>query len=68
MMLHKTRKITEEQYFRAIANRGYLTKEDFRLVFTDSERLGYGAQAGSVFISDENGLPYVNYSISTSCD
>ena len=48
-------------------NGGFLTKSDEQIVFTDAERLGYGACSGSVFIA-KNGLPYVNYTIADSCD
>ena len=68
MMRSKTRQISEDQYMRAMLNGGFLTKEDQRIVFTDAERLGYGASAGSVFISPDDGKPYVLYSISDTCD
>lgn len=68
MLRTKQRQISEGQYFRAILNNGYLTKEDQKEVFTEAERLGYGACSGQVFISSENGLPYVMYTISDNCD
>ena len=67
MMRDKQRQISDDVYFRAMLNGGRLTESDKLLVFTDAERLGYGAIIGSVFI-DHNGKPYVNYSISDSCD
>lgn len=67
MMRHEERQISQEQYFRAMLNGGFLTKSDEQMVFTDAERLGYGACSGSVFIA-KNGLPYVNYTIADSCD
>lgn len=68
MLRTKQRQISDEQYFRAMLNNGYLTKEDQKMVFTDAERLGYGAIIGPVFIDKQNGKPYVSYSISDSCD
>ena len=60
------REITAEQYERAQANNGYLTKEDAEKVLTDSERLGYGASAGSVYELD--GHYYVRCSRWNNCD
>lgn len=60
------RGIEEEQYKRAQANKGYLTKEDSEKVLTASERLGYGASAGSVYELD--GRYYVRCSQWNSCD
>ena len=60
------REITEEQYERAQANNGYLTKEDSKKVLTDSERLGYGASASSVYELD--GHYYVRCSRYNNCD
>lgn len=60
------REIKEEQYKRAQANKGYLTKDDAEKVLTDSERLGYGASAGSVYELD--GRYYVRCSQWNSCD
>ena len=68
MIKQKQRQISDDVYFRAMLNGGRLTESDKLIVFTDSERLGYGACPGSVFISPENGLPYVFYTISDSCD
>ena len=67
MMRANVRKITPEQYNRAVRNNGYLTPEDEQQVFSEAERLGYGAVSGSVFELDGDGF-YVHYSISDSCD
>ena len=67
MIKDKQRQISDEVYFRAMLNGGRLTESDKLTVFTDAERLGYGAIIGSVF-TDKNGKPYVHYSISDSCD
>jgi hypothetical protein len=60
------REITAEQYKRAQANKGYLTKDDAEKVLTDAERLGYGASAGSVYELD--GRFYVRCSQWNNCD
>lgn len=60
------REITAEQYERAQANNGYLTKDDAEKVLTVSERLGYGASAGSVYELD--GHYYVRCSRWNNCD
>lgn len=60
------REITAEQYERAQANKGYLTKEDAEKVLTDAERLGYGASASSVYELDRH--YYVRCSQWNSCD
>ena len=67
MIRDKQRQISDDVFFRAMLNGGRLTEEDKLTVFTDAERLGYGAIIGSVF-TDQNGKPYVNYSISDCCD
>ena len=60
------RKITKEQYKRAIENRGYISKEDMPLVFSQSELLGYGIYNARVF--ERDGDFYVRYHIGSSCD
>ena len=60
------REIMTEQYERAQANGGYLTKEDAEKVLTESERLGYGASASSVYELD--GHYYVRCSRYNNCD
>ena len=60
------REIMAAQYERAQANRGYLTKEDADKVLTESERLGYGASAGSVYEID--GRYYVRCHMYNNCD
>lgn len=67
MMQSKVRKINPEQYNRAVQNKGYLTPEDEKEIFSDADRLGYGAVSGSVFELDGDGF-YVHYSISDTCD
>ena len=60
------REITAEQYKRAQANKGCLTKDDAEKVLTDSERFGYGASASSVYELD--GHYYVRCSRYNNCD
>lgn len=60
------REITAEQYERAQANKGYMTKEDAEKVLTDSERIGYGASAGSVY--ELGGHYFVRCSRWNNCD
>ena len=60
------RKITKQQYVRALANNGYLTDEDENDVLTEAERLGYGATTGRV--SEKDGEYYVSCHMYDSCD
>lgn len=60
------REIMTAQYERAQANNGILTKEDAEKVLTESERIGYGASAGSVYEFD--GHYYVRCSRWNNCD
>ena len=47
-------------------NGSYLTKIDELEVFSDAERIGYGASSGRVF--EKDGEFFVNYMISDYCD
>ena len=60
------RLITPEQYERAQNNKGYVTKEDADMILTDSERLGYGASAGSVY--EHDGKYYARCHRWNNCD
>lgn len=60
------REITAEQYERAMTNNGRLFQEDAQAVLTDSERLGYGASATTVF--EQDGKFYVHCSMWNNCD
>ena len=60
-MTRYTRKITKEQYERAIKNGGILTKEDQDIVFTSSERCGYGVELMGVV--DNYGQYYVTFKL-----
>ena len=60
------REITKEQFERAKSNNGRLLREDVNNVLTDSERLGYGASAGSVYEID--GHYYVRCHMYNNCD
>ena len=65
------RKITKEQYERAIQHRGYVIEEDEKDIFSDSERYGYGVYGGRVIKkTNENGEDgyYVTFSLGSSCD
>jgi predicted GH43/DUF377 family glycosyl hydrolase len=66
MKMGLTREITKAQYERAKNGSGYLTKEDRKTVFTDSERWGYGVYDGSVY--EDSGRYYVSYSLGETCD
>ena len=61
-----TRRITKDQYERAVNNNGYLTDEDRLEVFTEAERCGYGIYDTRVYTS--NGLYLVNFEKGSSCD
>lgn len=60
------RKITKEQYDRAMANGGYMTEDDAKVVLNDAERYGYGATAGRV--KEKDGEYYVSCHMYDSCD
>ena len=60
------RKITEEQYERAILNKGLLTEEDEKDVFTFSEMFGYGIYMPIVI--EEHGEYYVTFTLGSNCD
>jgi hypothetical protein len=60
------REITYEQYERAKAKSGYLTKEDREKVFYPSELYGYGVYGGDVI--ERDGKYYVRYSLGSTCD
>jgi hypothetical protein len=65
------RKITKEQYERAMHRRGYVVKEDEKDIFSDSERYGYGVYGGSVIKKtnkDGEDEYYVTFSLGSSCD
>lgn len=65
-MNYYEREITQEMYQRALQHNSHLTAADFETVFTDAERLGYGAQAGRVM--ERDGKFFVGYVIYDSCD
>ena len=60
------RKITKEQYERAMLNKGLLTEEDEKDVFTFSEMFGYGVYATKVIEDHEE--YYVTFMLGSSCD
>jgi hypothetical protein len=60
------RKITKEQYDRAMANGGYLTEDDAKVVLNDAERFGYGATARRV--EEKGGEYYVSCHMYNHCD
>lgn len=65
-MTYWDRQITKKQYEAAQKNGGRLTRSDENKVLTDSERLGYGASATSVY--EQSGKYYVHCSRANSCD
>ena len=66
-MIPITRQITEEQFDRAMANKGYIDDADQDAVFTASELYGYGVYAQRVF-RNGNGQPCVSFMRGESCD
>lgn len=60
------RKITKEQYERAMLNNGILTEDDEKSVFSYSERFGYGVYMPSVI--EEQGEYYTTFLLGGSCD
>lgn len=65
-LIYFNRKITREQYNRAVQNNGYIVRDDKKDILTDAERLGYGAEASSVF--ERDGVFYARCSMYDSCD
>ncbi len=66
-MIPITRCITEEQFDRAMANKGYIDDSDRDSVFTASELYGYGVYSPRVF-RNGNGEPCVSFMRGESCD
>lgn len=60
------KKITKEQYDRAMAAHGAIVSEDEAAVFTASELLGYGLYGSRVYM--QNGEYFVEYTLGSSCD
>ena len=60
------RKITKEQYDRAMLNKGILTEEDQKSVFTASEMFGYGVYVSNVVVDHDE--YYVTFTLGSSCD
>lgn len=60
------RKITKEQYERAVANGRYLTDDDMQRVFSRAELFGYGIY--TPIVHERDGDYYVRYRIGDSCD
>lgn len=65
-MKRYTREITKEQYDRAMKNNKYITEEDKKTIFTESEIWGYGVYSPKV--AEKDGKYYVNYESGDSCD
>ena len=61
-----TRKITKEQYDRAVNNNGMLTEEDEETIFTTSEICGYGVSV--IGVVNNHGQYYVTFRLGDSCD
>ena len=60
------RKITEEQYKRALTNRGCICAEDMDDIFLPEEQCGYGIYCTQVDL--QNGEYIVNFEMGDSCD
>lgn len=65
-MTRYQRKITKEQYERAMLNKGLLTEEDENDVFSISEMCGYGIYMPTVI--ENHGEYYVTFMLGSSCD
>lgn len=65
-LIYFNRKITREQYNRAVQNNGYVVRDDKKKILTDAERLGYGADCSSVY--EQDGEFFVRCSMYDSCD
>lgn len=66
-MFYGERRISEEQYQRAMGRNGILTDADIDDVFSLSEQIGYGIYSTKVG-RNEAGEPIVRYSRGDSCD
>lgn len=60
------REISKEVYDRARQNRGYITPEDTKNVFSVSELIGYGVYGDQVV--ERDGKYFVLYERGDSCD
>ena len=65
-MTKYTRKITKEQYDRAMLNKGFITKEDEKDIFSISELCGYGVYMPRAI--EHHGEYYVSFNLGSSCD
>lgn len=65
-MTRYTRKITKEQYDRAMANKGYVVKDDIGAIFYPSEIFGYGVYDPRVV--ERNGEYYATFTLGSTCD
>ena len=66
IMTRHEREITKEQYERAVANRGYITKEDELQIFSASELYGYGVYSPIAHMSE--GKYTVHFLLGSTCD
>ena len=66
MTYGNVKKITKEQYDRAMENNGSICKDDIPAVFTEAERWGYGLYGNSVF--EKDGEYFVQYTLGSTCD
>lgn len=60
------RKITAKQYERAMLNKGVLTDDDEKSIFTASEIFGYGVY--DIRVIEDHGEYYVTFTLGSSCD
>ena len=65
-MTRYRRKITKELYDRAMLNKGILTEEDQKSVFSASEMFGYCVYVSNVVV--DHGEYYVTFTLGSSCD
>ena len=60
------RKITKEQYERAMLNNGIITDEDMKEIFSTSEMYGYGVYTPKAIEDHEE--YYVTFTLGIGCD
>ena len=65
-MTRYRRKITKEQYDRAIQNNGFITEDDEKSIFYPSEIFGYGIYMARAV--EDHGEYYVTFTLGSSCD
>lgn len=65
-MKSEVRKITKEQYDRAMEHNGWVTNKDVEEIFPVGLLMGYGVYLPRAF--EENGEYFVSYELGNGCD